>query len=146
MSVPGAEPIVALAEVRDGPLSIDEVVNAVRHNSAGAIAVFVGQVRDHDSGRGVASLSYSCHPAATDAALAVAVEVSGSRPGCRVAVTHRVGDLAVGEVAIVVAASAAHRDDAFEVCRALVDAVKSRVPIWKHQVFTDGSQEWVGMP
>ena len=140
---PLADPAL-LAEVRDAVLSTDEVLAAVRHDAAGAIALFVGQVRDHDEGKGVTALSYSCHPTATQVALEVTAALAEAHPECRLAVLHRVGDLAVGDIAIVAAVSAAHRADAFTVCRALVEAVKAQVPIWKHQSFADGSDEWVG--
>ena len=143
-SLPRIEPAL-LAEVRDAVLSVDDVLAAVRHDAAGAIVLFVGQVRNHDDGKGVTALSYSCHPTATQAAVDVATALAQAHPQCRLAVLHRVGELSVGDIAIVAAVSAAHRDDAFSVCRALVDAVKAQVPIWKHQTFADGSDEWVGL-
>ncbi|MEI2826868.1 MAG: molybdenum cofactor biosynthesis protein MoaE [Dermatophilaceae bacterium] len=143
-TLPHVEPAL-LAEVRDAVLTVDEVLAAVRHDAAGAIAIFVGQVRNHDDGKGVTALSYSCHPTATQAAVDVATSLAHAHPQCRLAVLHRVGELSVGDIAIVAAVSAAHRDDAFSVCRALVDAVKAEVPIWKHQTFADGSDEWVGL-
>ena len=143
-TLPHVEPAL-LAEVRAAVLTVDEVLAAVRHDAAGAIAIFVGQVRNHDDGKGVTALSYSCHPTATQAAVDVATSVAQAHPQCRLAVLHRVGELSVGDIAIVAAVSAAHRDDAFSVCRALVDAVKAEVPIWKHQTFADGSDEWVGL-
>jgi molybdopterin synthase catalytic subunit len=108
--------------------------------------VFVGSVRDHDDARGVASLSYSQHPRATRVLNEVAAEVASSFPEASLAVTHRVGDLQIGDLAVVVAAGCPHRDEAFTAARALIDEVKSRVPIWKHQRFADGSDEWVGLP
>ena len=143
-SLPRIEPAL-LAEVRDAVLSVDDVLAAVRHDAAGAIVLFVGQVRNHDDGKGVTALSYSCHPTATQAAVDVATALAQAHPQCRLAVLHRVGELSVGDIAIIAAVSAAHRDDAFSVCRALVDAVKAQVPIWKHQTFADGSDEWVGL-
>jgi molybdopterin synthase catalytic subunit len=137
--------IVALARVQDGPLSVDEVLAAVRHDRAGAVALFVGQVRDHDGGRDVVALDYSAHPSADCVAETIARGYA-ARPGIeRLALVHRVGSLVVGDLAIVAAVSAAHRGEAFQVCADLVEEVKARLPIWKHQQFADGTQEWVGI-
>ena len=138
--------VVALADVRDHALSVDEVLDAVRDPRAGAVAVFVGAVRDHDHGAAVRALAYSAHPSAIEAAGAVAQRWAGTPGVVRVAVVHRLGPLEIGDLAIVAAASAAHRAQAFEVCRGLVDDVKATVPIWKHQVFAEGTEEWVGAP
>lgn len=137
---------VVLAEVRDAPLSVDEVVDAVRDPRAGAVVTFIGYVRDHDHGGSVEILDYSCHPSAADVATALAAKLAADGRAVRLAVVHRVGHLTVGDLAVVAAVSAEHRAEAFEVCRALVDEFKSTVPIWKHQIFTDGSDEWVGLP
>ena len=142
--LPGSR--VALAGIREEPLSVDEVLGAVRHRHAGAVVVFVGAVRDHDGGRGVEVLEYSCHPSAADTAAALAERYAAGGRVVTIAVLHRVGRLEVGDLAIVAAVSAAHRAEAFEVCRALVDEFKATVPIWKHQLFTDGADEWVGVP
>jgi molybdopterin synthase catalytic subunit len=141
---------VRLAELRDTALSVDEVVAAVDDPAAGGTAVFVGRVRDSDGGRAVVSLAYSAHPTAADVLRAVAERVVASRPEddgrVLVAATHRVGELAVGDVAVVVSASAPHRSAAFDACRQLIDDLKHEVPIWKHQRFADGGTEWVGLP
>ncbi len=137
---------VALAEIRPTDLSVDEVVAAVRDPRAGAVVTFIGYVRDHDHGEGVEVLDYTCHPSAADVAESLARRLAGEGRGVRLAVVHRVGHLAVGDIAVVAAVSAEHRREAFEVCRALIDDFKASVPIWKHQVFTDGSDEWVGLP
>jgi molybdopterin synthase catalytic subunit len=138
---------VRLAELRDAALSVDEVVAAVDEAGAGGTAVFVGRVRDSDGGRAVASLAYSAHPSAAEVLRAVAERVAAGRPEgdgtVLLAATHRVGELAVGDVAVVVAASAAHRSAAFDACRRLIDDLKHEVPIWKHQRFVDGTDEWV---
>lgn len=142
---------ITLASVRDTPLSVDEVLAAVSDPRAGGTAVFVGTVRDHDHGRDVARLAYSAHPT-VEAQLRVVMEkvlsdtsVPG-RPVVRMAATHRVGQLEIGDVAVVVAAAAAHRQEAFEACRRLIDDLKAQVPIWKQQNFEDGRSEWVGAP
>ncbi len=143
---------VTLADVRDGPLSVDEVVAAVSDRAAGAVVTFTGVVRDHDGRtedgrpRPVVRLDYSAHPSADAILSDVLAEVAMMDGVLRVAATHRTGVLAIGELAVVAAVAAAHREPAFEGCRALIDRLKERVPIWKHQVFADGSDEWVGVP
>lgn len=138
--------VIRLLEVRDAPLSVDEVFAAVSDPAAGGVAVFVGTVRSFDGGRGVTGLGYSAHPSADAELHAVAEEVVAAHPVLALAAVHRVGDLAVGDLAVVVGVACAHRGDAFTACRALIDELKSRVPIWKHQVFDDGEDEWVGLP
>ena len=137
---------VVLAEVRETAPSVDELLEAVRHPGAGAIATFIGVVRQLDHGRGVDALDYSAHPSASQVLRELAQRLAGEADVIRVAVVHRVGHLEIGDTAVIVAVSAAHRADALEVCRALVDAVKATVPIWKHQIFGDGTDEWVGTP
>jgi molybdopterin synthase catalytic subunit len=137
---------VRLAEIRESPLSIDEVVAAVQGPAAGGIVAFAGAVRDSDEGRPVTELDYTAHPRAEAELRAVAESVAGRFPVVAVAVTHRVGQLRIGDLAVVLAVSCAHRGEAFEAARALIDELKQTVPIWKHQVFEDGSQEWVGTP
>ncbi len=137
---------VVVAEVRDAALSVDELVGAVRDPRAGAVVTFIGYVRDHDHGNGVEVLDYTCHPSAADAATSLATRLASEGRAIRLAVVHRVGRLSVGDIAVVAAVSAEHRAEAFEVCRALIDEFKATVPIWKHQVFSDGSDEWVGLP
>ena len=140
-----SDPIRALA-LRDQPLSVDEVNAAVADARAGGVALFVGTVRDHDGGRAVESLTYSAHPSALDRLRDVAAKVAADYGLVAVAAVHRVGDLEIGDLAVVVGASAAHRGEAIEGCRALIDERKATVPIWKHQKFTDGTDEWVGTP
>ncbi|WP_242605612.1 molybdenum cofactor biosynthesis protein MoaE [Frankia sp. Cppng1_Ct_nod] len=135
---------VALAAIRERELSVEECLNAVRGPGVGGIDLFVGTVRDHDRGCGVAELEYTAHPRAHIEIARVAASVAVTHPVLTVAVTHRVGLLGVGDIAVVVAVGAAHRDEAFVACRQLIDEVKAQVPIWKRQVFLDGSSEWVG--
>lgn len=136
---------VRLAELRETPLSIDEVTDAVRDPEAGGIGLFVGTVREHDQDQGVSALDYSAHPSAQDALRRTAVDVL-REDVTAIAVTHRTGHLEVGDLAVVVAVSAPHRGPALEVCREMIDTLKQTVPIWKHQQFEDGSDEWVGLP
>lgn len=146
MNPPRTSDVIRLIGVRETPLSVDEVFAAVSDPAAGGVALFVGTVRSEDGGRGVTALGYSAHPSVVDELRVVAEEVAESHPVRAIAAVHRVGELAVGDLAVVVAASCAHRGEAFDACRALIDELKSRVPIWKHQSFEGGGQEWVGLP
>ena len=113
-------------------------------DEAGGIALFAGAVRDHDHGYPVTGLTYVAHPSAGAELRRVAAAVAEKYPVHAIAAVHRVGDLRIGELAVVVAVSCAHRGDAFDACRMLIDELKATVPIWKHQRFEDGSSEWVG--
>jgi len=135
--------IVRLAELRDTPLSVDEVLSAVSDPAAGGVALFVGAVRDQDHGHPVARLGYSAHPSAEAELHRVAEKVAASHGAIAVAAVHRVGDLAVGDLAVVVAVACPHRAEAFDACRALIDDLKLTVPIWKHQQYASGDSEWV---
>ncbi len=135
-----------LAEVRERPLALDEVIDAVRDASAGGIATFLGVVRDHHEGKAVARLDYEAFAELANKELArVVTELMGAHPGTRLSVVHRVGSLAVGDTAVVVAASAPHREQAFTLCRLAIDQVKARVPIWKKEWAPDGSALWVNL-
>jgi len=111
------------------------------------VVTFAGVVRDHDSGKGVIDLEYESHPTAKTVIEEVAADVAARHAGVRaLAVSHRVGPLAIGDVALACAVAAEHRQEAFAACADLVDDVKARLPIWKHQTFTDGTDEWVNCP
>jgi molybdopterin synthase catalytic subunit len=138
--------VIALLDVRDEPLSVDEVLAAVADPAAGGVVSFTGLVRSTDGGREVAALEYTAHPTALAELRRVAEAVVADLDVVRIAALHRVGHLEVGDVAVVVAASAAHRDVAFLAARRLIDDLKATVPIWKDQRFADGTQEWVGTP
>ena len=135
--------VIRLAELRDTPLSVDEVYTAVTDDSAGGIAVFAGAVRDHDQGQPVTALSYSAHPSAADELRKVCERIAEKFDVYAVAAVHRTGDLVIGDLAVVVAVSSGHRAIAFDACHALIDDLKATVPIWKHQRFTSGDSEWV---
>ncbi len=138
---------VVLSQVTDQTVSVDEHAAAVADRAAGAVVSFGGVVRDHDDGRDVRSLYYEGHPTASDVLDDVVAEVTARHVGIRaVAVSHRIGDLAIGDVALACAVAAAHRQEAFAACSDLVDTVKQRLPIWKHQIFADGTDEWVNSP
>jgi molybdopterin synthase catalytic subunit len=137
---------VVLADIRESPLSVDEVLDAVRHPRAGGIATFIGVVRERDRDRNVDALDYTAHPSAPQILRELAERLATGGDVIRLAVVHRVGHLEIGDIAVVVAVSAVHRAAALDVCRELIDAVKAMVPIWKHQVYEGGSDEWVGTP
>jgi len=137
---------VRLIDVRESGLSVDEVRAAVADPAAGGIALFAGAVRSSDHDRGVAGLSYSAHPSAVDELRRVAEVTAEKYPVIGIAAVHRVGDLAIGDLAVVLAVSCPHRAEAFDACRDLIDILKASVPIWKHQRFDDGTAEWVGTP
>ncbi|AJT64518.1 molybdenum cofactor biosynthesis protein MoaE [Streptomyces chattanoogensis] len=139
-----ADPIRLIA-LRDTALSVDEVFAAVGDAAAGGTALFVGTVRSHDGGADVEGLGYSAHPSAEAEIRRIAEKVVADYPVRALAAVHRVGDLAIGDLAVVVAVSCPHRGEAFEACRRLIDDLKHQVPIWKHQTFTDGAEEWVGV-
>ena len=142
----GPSDAVRLLAVRDCALSVDEVLAAVADPRAGGTALFVGTVRDQDGGRAVTGLAYSTHPAVEAMLRAVAERVVAEHGAIALAAVHRVGDLEIGDLAVVVAVSCPHRAEAFAACRQLIDDLKAEVPIWKHQMFADGAQEWVGSP
>lgn len=134
---------IRLAEIRGTALSVDEVLSAVSDPAAGGISLFVGTVRDHDHGEDVVRLSYSAHPSAEAELRRVAEKVAASYSVTAIAAVHRVGDLDVGDLAVVVAVSCPHRGEAFDACRALIEELKASVPIWKHQQYAGGHSDWV---
>ena len=140
-------PLVRLVDLRETPLSVDEVLRAVQDPSAGGTTVFVGTVRDVDPSvdpaAEVVRLDYSSHPTALDRMRDVAERVGRESGVIAVAAVHRVGELDVCDAAVIVAAAAAHRAEAFEAGRRLIDELKAEVPIWKHEVFVDGETAWV---
>jgi molybdopterin synthase catalytic subunit len=137
---------VVICAVSAEPLDVAAHEQAVLSAGAGAHVVFCGVVRDLDHGRRVVALEYESHPNAADVLAEVADEFAASEHVHRLAVSHRIGTLEVGDVALVAAVSSAHRAEAFEICGRLVDEVKRRLPIWKRQVFSDGPDEWVNFP
>ena len=135
---------VVRAALTDQPIDATEHEVLVAHHAAGAVVVFAGVVRDHDGGRTVIRLDYSAHPAAQQTLADVVAGIAADCTGVRaIAVSHRVGTLHIGDAALVVAVAADHRRAAFETCARLVDSVKDRLPVWKHQFFGDGTDEWV---
>jgi molybdopterin synthase catalytic subunit len=136
--------VVLRAALSDQPILLAEHEILVAHEAAGAIVGFAGVVRDHDDGRRVVRLEYSAHPLAEQTLAEVVAEIAAGADGVRaIAASHRLGVLSIGDAALVAAVAADHRQAAFETCARLVDAVKARLPVWKHQFFADGTDEWV---
>ncbi|MGE0788994.1 MAG: molybdopterin converting factor subunit 1 [Sandaracinaceae bacterium] len=130
--------------LRSSALSMDEVAALVKHPGAGALALFAGWVRDHHEGRRVSALEYSAYETmALREMIAIVEELEREHDGVRLAVHHRIGALAIGDTAVLCAASAAHREEAFVAGRALIDRIKERAPIWKKET-TDDGVVWVG--
>ncbi|MEZ0365462.1 molybdenum cofactor biosynthesis protein MoaE [Mycobacterium sp. pUA109] len=137
--------LVRRAVVTEQPILLSEHEELVGGPGAGAIVGFVGTIRDHDHGRPVLRLEYSAHPSAARVLAEVLAELAEQCVGVRaIAASHRVGPLPIGAAALVAAVAADHRQAAFATCAQLVDLVKARLPVWKHQFFADGTDEWVG--
>ncbi len=134
----------ARAVVRTEPLSMDEALALVSHPTAGGVVTFLGVVRDHSEGRPVVLLEYEAYATMAVAEIRRIIdEICAEVPGVRLAAQHRVGPLRVGEAAVVCAASAPHRGEAYRACRLLIDRIKHRVPVWKREHGPDGAY-WVG--
>ncbi|MDQ1724877.1 MAG: molybdopterin synthase catalytic subunit [Frankiaceae bacterium] len=137
---------VRLVDIRDTELSVDEVLAAVRDPGAGGLAFFVGAVRDTDEGKCVQTLDYEAHPTASDELWRVMRDVADRHDVVAIAAVHRIGHLEIGDTAVIVAASAVHRREAFAAAHDLIDTLKETVPIWKKQRYDDGTTDWVGSP
>lgn len=137
---------VRIAAISAEPLDLDAHLRAVDDTTAGAVTTFVGRVRDHDpdAAAAVVALEYSAHPDAEAALQRIAESAVGSS-GALVAVSHRIGRLEVGDAAVVIAVAAAHRAQAFDVCRAIIETIKTELPVWKRQVEADGTATWLGL-
>lgn len=132
-----------MSHLTDAPFEPASLLASVRRDGDGGLALFVGVVRDHNDGKSVTRLEYSAYiPMAEKEMDRIAAEIAALHPGARVAFRHRVGSLSIGDVAVAVAAAAPHRDEAFAACRAGIEAIKARVPIWKKEFGPDGSS-WV---
>lgn len=133
-----------MSRIRTEPIALDEVVAEVAHPGAGGIAMFLGVVRDRNEGREVTLLEYEAYGSMAEKELsAILAEIEKELPGVRVAAIHRIGALRVGDAAVACAASAPHRGEAFAACRALIDRIKARLPIWKREHGPEGPY-WVG--
>jgi molybdopterin synthase catalytic subunit len=142
----GPTTALRLVELRETPLDVAEVVEALGDATSGGLTLFVGRVRDHDGGRAVTGLDYTAHPTALERLREVCERVAADHEVQGLAAVHRTGPLAIGDIAVIVATTSSHRDQAFRASRALIDTLKAEVPIWKHQRFADGTEEWVGTP
>ena len=134
---------VMRADVTTQIIEVEQLAALVRDNRAGAVVVFSGDVRNHDGGKEVSTLTYEIHPTANEQIALITYALLSQRDVVKVALSHRYGEIAIGETAFAVAVSAEHREAAFETCSALVNEIKAKLPIWKHQRFTDGTDEWV---
>lgn len=140
-----AEQRVVRAELSAETLDPHQAHQEVWAATAGAVVDFSGIVRDHDGGRSVERLAYTAHPSAEETMARVAREVAAAHPSVRIWAAHRIGDLRIGDHALVAAVASAHRAEAFTACAELVEQIKAEVPIWKEQFFADGAKEWVGI-
>jgi len=126
------------------PIRLDPLIEQVRAPDRGGIAIFLGLVRDHHQGKQVLGLDYSAYDAMAEAETAkIIAEAEGGGQRARVVVQHRIGSLTIGDTAVAVVAAAAHRAEAFETCRYVIEELKKRVPVWKKEFFVDGTVEWV---
>ncbi|MCA9600633.1 MAG: molybdenum cofactor biosynthesis protein MoaE [Polyangiales bacterium] len=135
-----------LAAIRRAPLSVEEVMDAVRHPGAGAVTVFTGVIRNHSNGKSVSRIEYEAYEELAEKEMRRILERTMiESPGVLVAAAHRVGTLAVGDIAVVVTASASHRAEAFQACRTVIDRIKDTVPVWKKEWDTAGAADWVNL-
>ena len=133
-----------LLALREAPLSLDECFAAVATPETGGVALFIGTVRNHNQGQDVTLLEYQAYAAMAEKELvAIADEIEGELPGTRLACLHRTGTLRVGDIAVICAAGAPHRGEAFTACRELIDRLKARVPVWKRE-HGDQGPYWIG--
>lgn len=135
--------VIRLVEVTEQPLDARAMQALVADPAAGAVVTFSGDVRGIDHGREVLTLTYEGHPTAAAVLRQVAEEIAGQFELIGLAVAHRVGELQITDAALVAVVSTGHRGEAFLACQALVDLTKAKLPVWKHQVFIDGTDEWV---
>jgi molybdopterin synthase catalytic subunit len=138
--------VLRLIDIRDTPLDVAEVMAALDDAASGGVTVFVGRVRDHDGGHDVTRLEYAAHPSALDRLRDVCAQVASTHDVTAIAAVHRTGTLEIGDIAVICATATGHRGESFEATRDLIDTLKAEVPIWKHQSFGDGTDEWVGSP
>jgi molybdopterin synthase catalytic subunit len=138
--------VLRLIDIRETALDVGEVMEALDDPGSGGVTVFVGRVRDHDDGQDVTGLEYSAHPSALEKLREVCAQVASTYDVTALAAVHRTGRLAIGDIAVVCATATGHRGESFDATRALIDTLKAEVPIWKHQSFADGTDEWVGSP
>ncbi|CAB4704890.1 unannotated protein [freshwater metagenome] len=137
---------VPTIEISENPLNLDRAYEALADSASGGVALFVGRVREENEGKAVSGLIYTAHPTALDRLAKVVADVSAEFTPLQIMAVHRVGELAIGEIAVICGVATVHRDDAFSACQLLIDTLKSEVPIWKEEFYLDGSTHWVGTP
>ena len=125
------------------PIQLPGLIAEVSGPDRGGVASFLGTVRDHHQGRAVRGLEYSAYDQMAEAVCGEILLEAAARWPVRVTLRHRLGDLAIGEVAVAVVAAGGHRDEAFAACRYVIEELKRRVPIWKRETFVDGTVDWV---
>jgi molybdopterin synthase catalytic subunit len=137
---------VRIAAVSAQPLDLAAHLAAVEDPGAGAVTTFVGRVRDHDpdAAAAVVALEYTAHPDAEAVLRRIALDAVGGGAAI-VAVSHRIGRLEVGDLAVVIAVASPHRAEAFEVCRTVIEVIKTDLPVWKRQLESDGTSSWKGL-
>lgn len=132
-----------MAFLAKDPIEVPSLLASVTSPSRGGVAVFLGQVRDHQDGRPVLRLEYSAYGPMAEAECGRIVAEAEQRWSVAVALRHRIGSLAIGDLAVAVVAASAHRADAFAACRFVIEEVKLRVPVWKREHYADGTVTWV---
>lgn len=135
--------VVHHAEVTESEIDAQAIKALVSDSTTGAIVLFSGDVRDHDHGRSVVSLTYEAHPSAQEVLEVVVSDFAADSSVTAIAAVHRVGEIPIGQAALVVVVASSHRSEAFMAAGALVDLIKEKLPVWKHQFFADGTDEWV---
>ncbi|TLP98145.1 molybdenum cofactor biosynthesis protein MoaE [Nesterenkonia salmonea] len=133
------------AAISSDSLSPAQAEAEVWSRDCGGVVVFSGIVRDHDGGKSVTALNYTAHPSAEETLEQVCQRLAMAHPGVRFWAAHRVGPLQIGDHALVAGCASAHRAEAFAACAELVEQIKAEVPIWKEQLYTDGTKDWVGI-
>jgi molybdopterin synthase catalytic subunit len=133
-----------MVEITENVIDFEAVTNSVRSNQAGAVCLFLGTVREMTGGKQTSSLDYEAYPEmARKKMVELELEARNRWPAIEVAIVHRVGHLELGDVSVAVAVSTPHRGQSFEACRWIIDTLKEVVPIWKKEVWADGTEEWV---
>jgi len=132
-----------MAFITGAPVDLPSLLAEVEAPERGAVAAFVGRVRNHHAGRGVLRLGYSAYGPMAEAECGRIVAEAETRWPVAIGLRHRVGSLAIGDIAVAVVAASAHRDAAFAACRHVIEEVKRRVPVWKREYYADGAEAWV---
>ena len=134
---------VLIAEITDKPINTADIKSRVCSAEFGAVVEFQGVVRNHDKSREVKQLEYEGHESALTVVKEIAEKITVKYPLVAIGVSHRLGALTIGDLAFYVVTASAHRAEAFDVNRILVEEIKEKIPVWKNQIFIDGSNEWV---